>query len=48
MPDEWESKQRLNPRDLSDGARIAPAGDGYTHLELYLDSLVLPSTPNSK
>lgn len=40
MPDDWESKQGLNPRDPADGARIAPAGDGYTNLELYLNSLV--------
>jgi len=39
MPDDWERQHGLNPNDPSDGARIAP-GDGYTNLELYLNSIV--------
>jgi hypothetical protein len=41
MPDEWERAHGLDPRDPADGARSA-GGDGYTQLELYLNSLVLP------
>ncbi len=48
MPDDWELARGLNPRDPADGARIAPAGDGYTNLELYLNSLVLLATPPTK
>jgi pectate lyase len=32
MPDEWEKKYGLNPRDPSDGAKDAD-GDGYTNVE---------------
>jgi YD repeat-containing protein len=39
MPDTWEKSHGLNPNDAADGERIAGA-DGYTHLELYLNSLV--------
>lgn len=39
MPDAWEEARGLDPHDPSDGAR-APKLDGYTHLELYLNSLV--------
>jgi hypothetical protein len=39
MPDEWERSRGLNPNDPADGARIAGA-EGYTHLEVYLNSLV--------
>lgn len=45
MPDEWERAHGLDPQDPSDGARMAGAS-GYTQLELYLNSLVLPSIPN--
>jgi pectate lyase len=39
MPDEWETKRGLNPRDASDGAADANK-DGYTNLEEYLNGLV--------
>lgn len=38
MPDEWESKNGLNPNDASDGA--ARSASGFTNLEVYLNSLV--------
>lgn len=38
MPDEWETKNGLNPADPSDGARRA--ANGYTNLENYLNSIV--------
>lgn len=39
IPDEWETKNKLNPNDSTDGARIAGA-TAYTWLETYLFSLV--------
>ncbi len=38
LPDAWETAHGLNPTNPSDGATISP--NGYTHLELYLNSLV--------
>ena len=38
MPDEWEKANGLNPNDLSDG--VIHNKEGYTNLELYLNSLV--------
>lgn len=38
MPDSWETVNGLDPNAASDGVRLA--SDGYTHLELYLNSLV--------
>lgn len=35
MPDEWENKHGLNPKDPSDAAKDAD-GDGFTNLEEYL------------
>jgi hypothetical protein len=47
IPDEWERAHGLNPADPADGARAAVPG-GYTHLELYLNSLVAaPGLPGS-
>lgn len=37
MPDAWEKKHGLNPKDPSDGAALT--ADGYTQLEAYLNSL---------
>ncbi|HEX8557077.1 MAG TPA: pectinesterase family protein [Pyrinomonadaceae bacterium] len=37
IPDEWETRNGLNPTDAADG-RAAAAG-GYTNLELYLNDL---------
>jgi pectate lyase len=39
MPDAWERKHGLNPKDPSDASR-QPAGSSYTHIERYLNSLV--------
>jgi hypothetical protein len=36
MPDEWELNNKLDPKDASDGRRIAESG--YTNLELYLNA----------
>jgi len=36
MPDAWEKKYGLNPKDASDGAKDKD-GDGYTDLEEYLN-----------
>lgn len=44
MPDDWERAHGLNPRDPADGSRPA-GGEGYTQLELYLNSLVLNQNP---
>jgi hypothetical protein len=38
MPDDWESARGLNPSNPDD--RNVPASDGYTKLEVYLNSLV--------
>ncbi len=38
IPDEWETAHGLNPSDKSDGKALS--SDGYTHLEVYLNSLV--------
>ncbi len=37
MADEWETSRGLNAMDPEDGALIT---DGYTNLELYLNSLI--------
>lgn len=38
MPDSWETANGLNPNDASDGNTVGD--DGYTMLEVYLNSLV--------
>jgi hypothetical protein len=38
MPDEWETKHGLDPKDASDAARDLN-GDGYTHIEDFLNGL---------
>jgi len=38
MPDEWEISRGLNPDDPADGV-LDPDGDGYTHLEDWLNAL---------
>jgi pectate lyase len=37
MPDAWERRYGLNPKDASDGNKVA--SDGYTMLEKYLNSI---------
>ncbi len=50
MPDKWEKKHKLNPKDASDGKMTAKSG--YTNLEEYLNSLVdskyKPTNPEAK
>ncbi|MDQ7947686.1 MAG: polysaccharide lyase [Pedobacter sp.] len=38
IPDVWESKHGLNPKDSTDAAKIS--GNGYANIENYLNSLV--------
>jgi len=38
MPDAWEKKMSLNPKDKTDGSADAD-GDGYTNLEEYLNTI---------
>lgn len=45
MPDDWEIKNKLNPNDAADGAKIT--SDGYSNLEHYLNELAAPGFPNS-
>lgn len=40
MPDEWEKANKLNQDDESDGRIITLNKEGYTNLEVYLNSLV--------
>lgn len=42
MPDAWEQAHGLNPADAADGS--IPSTDGYTNLEVYLNSLVADIT----
>lgn len=44
LPDDWERRHGLDPRDARDGAKLRP--DGYTALEHYLHSLVPPESPH--
>ena len=37
IPDDWEKQHGLNPNDASDAQK--PGKDGYTNLELYLNSI---------
>ena len=38
MPDDWESKNKLNPKDASDAGKVN--GTGYSNIENYLNSVV--------
>ena len=42
MPDEWETANGLNPNDKSDGNQTT--AEGYTNLEVYLNSIVASIT----
>ena len=42
MPDEWEKANGLNPKDAADGKQTN--ADGYTNLEVYINSLVADIT----
>jgi pectate lyase len=37
MPDEWETKKGLNPKNAADRKNVA--ADGYTMLEKYINSI---------
>ena len=39
MPDEWETKNKLNPKDASDVSKDRNK-DGYTNIEEFLNSVV--------
>jgi hypothetical protein len=39
IPDDWEIKHGLNPKDPNDSARPAANGSGYTNIEVYLNTL---------
>lgn len=39
MPDDWETKNKLNPNDASDSNRF-DLSKGYTNIEVYLNDLV--------
>jgi len=41
MPDDWESRYRLNPHEPADAAQD-PNGDGYTNIEEFLNGPVQP------
>lgn len=40
MPDAYEIKHGLNPKDASDAPKLAKDGSGYANIEVYLNSLV--------
>ena len=40
IPDAWETAHGLNPRDAADAAKLDSSG--YTHVEVYLNSLATP------
>lgn len=40
IPDEWETANGLNPNDAADGKTATLSTEGYTNVEVYLNSLV--------
>lgn len=46
IPDEWELANGLNPNDISDGKKTTLSTEGYTNLEVYLNSLIEEITNN--
>jgi hypothetical protein len=38
IPDDWETKNKLNPKDASDAGKVN--GNGYSNIENYLNSVV--------
>jgi hypothetical protein len=38
MPDDWEAKNKLNPKDAADAGKVN--GNGYSNIENYLNSVV--------
>lgn len=45
LPDSWERRRGLDPKDPADGAAPAHAGSDRTNLEVWLDSLVADRFP---
>lgn len=41
MPDDWEIKHGLNPKNAADATKLAKNGGGYTNIEVYLNTLAL-------
>ena len=48
IPDEWEKAHGLNPNADGDGRMVKLSDEGYTNLEMYLNSLVEEFTTNQK
>lgn len=46
MPDVWETTNGLNPNNATDGNTFTLSTEGYTNLEVYLNSLVSSITLN--
>lgn len=44
MPDSWETTNKLNPNDAADGNATTLSSEGYTNLEVYMNSLVADIT----
>lgn len=40
IPDVWELQHQLNPKDASDGTKAMLSREGYSNLEVYMNSLV--------
>ena len=40
IPDVWEIKHHLNPNNAADGTAVTLSEEGYTNLEVYINSLV--------
>jgi hypothetical protein len=40
MPDAYETQHGLNPRSAADATKPAKNGNGYTNIEVYLNSIV--------
>ena len=47
MPDTWEQTNSLSPDDSTDGIGTDLSPEGYTNLEVYINSLLEPNTPVS-
>lgn len=46
IPDNWETSNGLNPNNASDGNATMLSPEGYTNLEVYMNSLVAHITEN--
>jgi hypothetical protein len=48
LPDDWEIKHGLNPKNPEDSARPAADGSGYANIEVYLNTLALKGEKPTK